>query len=437
MTDDANSETSVVTAFLRHESDVLLLRRSDEVGSHPGRWGAVAGHAEGDPDGAARTEISEETGLDPDATLVRAGDPFSVADADLGTRWLVRPYLFDCETRSIEPNYETAAFEWVPPTEILRRETVPELWTSYDRVRPTPETIAADREHGSAYLSVRALEVLRDEAALAAAGDEGDDSAAERDWSDLAATARDLRDARPAMPVVENRVNRALDAAAEERTAAALEAAAEDGIERALRADAEAAERAAEVVGTRVATLSRSGTVIGALEAVDPEFVLVAESRPGREGVATAERIAAETDATVRLTTDAAFAGRLAAADVDALLVGADAILAGGESGGQTGRGAGRLVNKVGTRGAVTAAAREGVDCYAVAASDKITYRTAFDPEERDPADVYDGDADLSVASPAFEATPLDRFDAVLTERGPLGVSEIGEVAERHRARSS
>jgi len=38
--------TEVVTAFLRHGPDVLLFERSDAVGSYPGRWGGVAGHAD-------------------------------------------------------------------------------------------------------------------------------------------------------------------------------------------------------------------------------------------------------------------------------------------------------------------------------------------------------------------------------------------------------
>ena len=140
-------ETDVVTCVLRHGGAVLLLRRSEDVGSYAGRWGAVAGHAEGDPDAAARAEIREEAGLDPGAvTLVRRGDPFPVTDADLGTRWVVHPYLFDCPGRAVETNWETAEHAWIAPTAILHRETVPELWTSYDRVRPGVAAVAEDRE---------------------------------------------------------------------------------------------------------------------------------------------------------------------------------------------------------------------------------------------------------------------------------------------------
>lgn len=436
MNDDLEG-TPVVTVFLRHDADVLLLRRSDEVGSYSGQWSGVAGHVEegdwtgdGHPDGAASREISEETGLaESDVTLVRRGDTFTVADRDLGTRWVVHPYLFEAATRAVEPNYETTGYEWVPPTEIRRRETVPDLWTSYDRVRPTVETVASDREHGSAWLSVRALETLRDEAAIACDNEGGDESETASRWTALLATARELREARPSMPVVANRVNRAMAAAcdgADDRPGAtAVERAAVDELDRALAADDRAAVRAAERLPARVATLSRSGTVLAAIERADPAFVLVAESRPGREGVATAEALAAETTADVTLTTDAALADEMTAADVEALVVGADAVLPDG-----------RVVNKVGTRGAACVAAREGA-VYVVAASDKVAAGDALDREERDAAGLYDGDADLSVANPTFGVTRADCIDAVVTEDGSLDETGVRAVARDHRERAA
>jgi translation initiation factor 2B subunit (eIF-2B alpha/beta/delta family) len=422
---DESEVTEVVTVFLRHDADVLLLRRSETVGSYSGRWGAVAGHAEGNPDAAACEEIREEAGGDPDSdvTLVRRGEPFEVADDDLGTRWLVHPYLFDARTREVTTNDETTEYEWAPPTEILRRETVPELWTSYDRVRPAVETVAEDQQHGSSYLSLRALEHLRDEAA----------PGVERgvtDWVDLTATARALRDARPSMVVVANRVNRVMADASDGGTPTAVERGAAAGLDRALAADERAAARAAERLPDRVATLSRSGTVLAAVDEANPESVLVAESRPGREGVDAAERIAAATDAAVTVTTDAAFGDLLPADETTALLVGADAVLPDG-----------CVVNKVGTRGAVAAANAEGTDSLVVTTSDKVRPASGsdsvdFDREERDPSAVYDGDAGVSAENPTFGATPAERFDAIVTEDGVLDGAGIGEVAAAHRQRA-
>jgi len=430
-------ETEVVTCFLRHGAGIVLFRRSANVGSYEGMWGAVAGHAEGDPDAAAREEIREETGLDParDVTFVRRGDPFPVTDEDLGTRWVVHPYLFECETPDIETNWETETHEWVAPTAILHRETVPGLWSSYDRVRPTVTAVAEDREHGSAYISVRALEVLRDEAAVRAStatlegtvATDGPILAVQTDgWDDLADIAVSLREARPSMPVVRNRVDRVLAAASDARTPSAVEHAATAGITDALDADDRAGANAARhIAGDRVATLSRSGTVQEALSLAEPEAVLVAESRPGGEGVGVAEAITRETDAAVTLTTDAAFPQAISDWDADAVLVGADAICPDGA-----------VVNKTGTRAAAFAGIYEGIDVLIVAASDKVTPHDRTDLKRRDTDEIYDGDADLTVYNPTFDVTPPECVDAVVTEHGPLDWDGVAAVAADHRSRA-
>lgn len=407
-------ERAVVTCFLRHEGAVLLCQRSDDVGSYAGLWGAVAGHAEGDPEAAARQEIREETGLDPDedVTFVRRGEPFAVADERAGIRWTVHPFLFDAAHRDVTPNWETSASEWVAPTAMFHRETVPDLWQSYDRVRPTVETVATDSEHGSAYVSVRALEVLRDEAAIATTADD--------DYERLVETARALLDARPSMSVVRNRVNRVMHAVRDADTARPAEHVAAAAIERAVSADRRAAERAVDHVDERrVATLSRSGTVRQTLEFADPEAVLVAESRPGREGVTVAEALAGETDVT--LTTDAGFAHALDTWDADVLLVGADAVLADG-----------RVVNKVGTRAAAIASSFEGITVLVTAAVDKLS-DGEVDLETRDSSGVYDGDEPVTVLNRTFDVTPPDCIDGVVTEQGLLDQSAVERAVDRHR----
>lgn len=432
-------ERSVVSCFLRHRGAVLLFRRSEDVGSYRGRWGVVAGHAEGDPDAAARQETAEETGFDPaTVTLVSRGDPFSVTDPSLDTRWTVHPYLFDCPSREVETNWETAEYEWVAPTAILDRETVPDLWTSYDRVRPGVETVAEDTDHGAAYLSVRALEVLRDEAGVRArAARTGGDGAGAANagsplvvaagdgWEELADIAVALREARPAMPVVCNRVNRVMAAASDTGTAAAVEHAAAAGIEAALSADERAAVHAARrVADARVATLSRSGTVRETLSLADPEAVLVAESRPGREGVDVAADLAAESDVT--LTTDAALAHAVGEWGADAVLVGADAV-----------RPDGSVINKAGTRAGALAGTYEGIEVVAVAASDKVAPHDRTDLEHRDGSEVYGGEADVAVYNPTFDVTPADCVDAVVTEHGALDREGVAAVAADHRDRAN
>lgn len=404
-------ERSVVTCFLRHGTEVLLVRRSDSAGIYAGRWGGVFGYAEGSPEEAARWEIDEEAGLLDAVTFVRSADPIAVEDDAREVRWLVHPYLFDCDSTDVTPNEELTDHQWVQPPALLDRETVPKLWETYAAVAPTVDSVAADADHGAAYISVRALEVLRDRAAVAVREDD--------DYEPVAAVARRLRDCRPSMGVVSNRIDRVMataDSSAESVRDRALEAC-----QQAVDADAAAAAEAAERLGDRVLTLSRSGTVLDALLAATPDAAFVAESRPAREGVGIAERLA-DDGIDVTLCVDAAM-GDVISKDIDTVLVGADSVLADGT-----------VVNKVGTRLAALAAANADVDCYAVCARDKIVPETEVDAAPGSPEAVYDGEAEVSVYNPTFEATPGGLFTAVVTEDGALGAADIERVAAEHAA---
>ncbi|MCU4927030.1 NUDIX domain-containing protein [Halobacteria archaeon AArc-dxtr1] len=447
MSDDGDAhaleETHVVTAFLRNRGEVLLARRSDAVGTYRGRWGGVSGFAEGDPDEQVLAEIEEETGLGEAANLVRSGRPIRVTDDELGREWVVHPYLFDCATREVALSEEHDAAEWGSPTAILDpaddRETVPGLWTAYERIAPTVRTIAADDERGAAALSIAALQVIRDRAGLLLAerADSGASPADERE--ELAALARQLLEARPAMAVMRNRVNRAMaDALGDEepgedtstddptaRGARAVHQAALVGIDRALTADDDAAATAAERIDGRVATLSRSGTVLAAIREGEPARVFVAESRPADEGVAVAEELAGD-GPPVTLHTDAAVAHVLATESVDRVVVGADAI-----------RSDGAVVNKAGTRALAIAAAREGVSVSVVAATDKITPREELSLESGPQNAVYDGNATVDVLNPTFDVTPTDCVTEYLTERGALDVDGVAAVADELRSLES
>jgi translation initiation factor 2B subunit (eIF-2B alpha/beta/delta family) len=195
---------------------------------------------------------------------------------------------------------------------------------------------------------------------------------------------------------------------------------AAEAAEAALDADDAAAALAGERCGASVATLSRSGTVLAALRATEPA-VLIGESRPACEGTEIAAELA-DDGLDVTLTTDAALAGELAARDPDTVLVGADAVLADGS-----------VVNKIGTRGLALAAARESVPVYVAAAVDKVRPDEEMHGESGSAADLYDGEAPVTVTNPVFDRTPADLVSAVLTERGALESEGVRAVAAEHR----
>src|SRR5215510_15987561 len=94
-------KTHVVTCFLLRRDGgadrVLLVRRSDRVGTYRGAWAGISGFVEPGvtPLEQAYTELREEAGLSPDdLQLLCTGTPLGVRDEDLGREWVVHPFLF-------------------------------------------------------------------------------------------------------------------------------------------------------------------------------------------------------------------------------------------------------------------------------------------------------------------------------------------------------
>ena len=53
-------EKHVVTCFLECQGSILLLKRSQQVGSFKGRWAGVSGYVEGSVDAQSLIEIEED-----------------------------------------------------------------------------------------------------------------------------------------------------------------------------------------------------------------------------------------------------------------------------------------------------------------------------------------------------------------------------------------
>lgn len=373
-----------VVAAVRHREAVLCCHSggSDEPVSLPSR------PATDDPAEAALRTLLDLVGVD-SPTVERRGDAIATETGE------TVPFLVSARSRDVAAGEACPHPSWERPAALSRR---PDDWRAYLAVTPPVDTVVSDAERGSSAIALDALWALRDAA-----------TEADRDGAGFAPVERvasRLLDARPSMAALVNRVNRAMVGA---DTPAAVEQAATEGLVRAHDADEAAADLAAETVsGGRVLTLSRSGTVRAALLAARPAVDVLA-SRPGGEGLAVAAELV---DAGLAVSTypDAAVYDRLASGDVDAVLVGADAV---GPDGG--------LVNKVGTRATGLAAERSGVPFYAVCASDKIR------PAAED-------DASPPPLEPLFDVTPPRLVTAFLTERGRLTPDDVPAIAAEHRA---
>ncbi len=394
----------LLTVFVRNRGELLLTRRADDSEQAAGRWDGLSTPLDetGEIVDAARRLVRSATDLS-ELRLAYAGESVTVDDRT------IYPVLFDSPSRETAIDGVDDA-EWVPATEILARKTVAGLWEAYEQVAPSSTTIGADTVHGAAALSIRALEALRDQAAVTS------------EYETVAETARELRDARPSMAVLANRINRVMSTA--ERSTTAVHDRAISEIATALDADASAAATAADRLDGPIATLSWSGTVKDALVELDAR-VTIAEARPDCEGIEMAESLStAGLDVTV--TTDAALPALLSDREFGAVLVGADTVLPNGD-----------VVNKVGTRALALAADRAGVPVYVAAARDKVAVDDTFHREEGPETAVYDGSESIAVRNPVFDLTPGELIDGVVTENGLLDSRGISVVAAQHRSNAA
>lgn len=372
-----------VAAIIRHGGALLACSRAREQPALPTR--SVEGT--GSLESALDDLLDALDVIDP--SVERWGEPVETSDAPL------RPVLVSVERREAGVAPECPEPVWITPAD-LRDEGDDSWWQAYRTVAPSVETVRTDDERGSTAIATDALWTLRDAAIDADATGGGPGI--------VDGTARALLEARPGMAAVATRIDRVM---ADATSPSEAVAGATAGLERAAAADKTAASLAAETVDdSPVLTLSRSGTVRAALLMVRPPVVVCA-SRPGGEG----EAVAAELETAgldVERCEDGDVYARLRAGDVEAVLVGADAVTPGGA-----------LINKVGTWAVALAARWVDVPTYAVCASDKIM--SAASSARRPPFE------------PLFDLTPPAYVSAVLTERGQLGTEEVRTVAEEHR----
>ncbi len=129
--------TAVITVFLTKNKKLLLLRRSQKVGTFQGCWAGVSGYLEADtPLEQAWIELKEELDVGPsEATLEVIGEPLEVPDNRNDRIWIVHPFRFVLSDHAkIRLDWEHIDMNWSSPEAIQQIDTVPGLWETWRRV---------------------------------------------------------------------------------------------------------------------------------------------------------------------------------------------------------------------------------------------------------------------------------------------------------------
>ncbi|QLJ52702.1 MAG: ribose 1,5-bisphosphate isomerase [Candidatus Fermentimicrarchaeum limneticum] len=165
-----------------------------------------------------------------------------------------------------------------------------------------------------------------------------------------------------------------------------------------------------------VLTHCHSSSVVSILKRVDELgngiSVICTETRPKLQGLITAKQLSSA-GVKVTLIVDSAVSHFIK--DVDAVLVGADAITSRGD-----------LVNKIGTAGIAVIAHENGVSMYSAAETFKFDPLTLWGGiekiEERKPEEVTNPKKlkGVEIRNPAFDVTPARYLTAYITEMGVI-----------------
>lgn len=134
---------SVVVCFVANRGKILLLKRSQLVGSYRGKWHAIAGYIEkGEtPEQTAWKEIREEIQIPKKCLkLVATGKPFEVASKKYACVWVIHPFLFDSSIRKVKLDYEHTEHRWIKPKEITKFDFVPDADRALEKALKAAES---------------------------------------------------------------------------------------------------------------------------------------------------------------------------------------------------------------------------------------------------------------------------------------------------------
>ena len=130
--DYSNSNSAaVMTIFVKHKNEILLLKRSDTVLIYKGKWNAVAGYLDEIKPIREKIleELSEELGIDEkNIVSISTKGPEKIEDKLANKLWISILTLVELKNKpEIKLDWEHTDYRWIKPEEINNFDIVPRL----------------------------------------------------------------------------------------------------------------------------------------------------------------------------------------------------------------------------------------------------------------------------------------------------------------------
>ncbi len=121
----------VLTIFIICNDKILLLKRSDKVGTYKNKWNTITGYIDENKPlkDKINEEIEEEIGINKKNILsYEIGKSFEFDDKKLNKKWIVTPAKVKLKKfPSIKLNWEHTEYKWIFPSDLIKYNIVPKL----------------------------------------------------------------------------------------------------------------------------------------------------------------------------------------------------------------------------------------------------------------------------------------------------------------------
>jgi len=118
----------VIQCVLKHNDNVLLLKRSQDLRIYPGYWSGVAGFLDDAKDVEVKVyeELKEELGLKRKNVIsIKHGNLLSHEAKEYVKTFLILPFLIEVDTDNINLDWETSEYKWLAPEDAKKMNLMP------------------------------------------------------------------------------------------------------------------------------------------------------------------------------------------------------------------------------------------------------------------------------------------------------------------------